>query len=109
MRHLFVFFSCLWLAGTLAAPVTAGAADMQCRQNLASASTGIEAALAQVKGAPGNAAESCVVYRRHFLEAVKARAVAALCTTAAERAQDLGRFDNAVEHINNVIAERCGS
>jgi hypothetical protein len=93
----------------LIAPAAAGAVDTQCRQGLAAASTGMESALAQVKTVRGNGDESCVAYRRHFREVVKARAVAALCTSGAERAQDLGKFDNAVEHINSMIAERCGS
>jgi hypothetical protein len=93
----------------LAAPAAADALDAQCRQSLAAASAGIQATDAQVKSARGTGDESCVAYRRHFLEVVKARAVAALCATGAARAQDLGRLDSTVEHINSMIAERCGS
>ena len=71
------------------------------------ASAGIEATRAQVATVRGD--ERCVAYRRHFLEVVKARAVAARCTSGVERAQDLGRLDSTVEEINSLIAEGCGS
>jgi hypothetical protein len=93
----------------LAAPAPAGTLDQQCRQSLAAASAGMQASGAQVNTVRDKGEESCVAVRRHFLEVVKARAVAALCTTGAERTQDLGRLDGTVEQINGMIAERCGS
>ncbi len=53
--------------------------------------------------------EICRAARTHFVEMVKARAVTAACKTGADREKDLRRLDEAVEGINGVIAERCGS
>jgi hypothetical protein len=92
----------------LAVPVAA-MPHTDCRERLATASTGMDAALAQLKTIRGNDDESCGAYRHHFFTVVKARAAAALCTNGAERAHELGRFDNAVELINVIIAERCPS
>lgn len=51
--------------------------------------------------------ETCTAAQRYFLEVVKARAVAALCKSGADRERELGRLDADVEHINGVIAVGC--
>jgi hypothetical protein len=88
-------------------PAAASTADI-CKQSLAAASASMDAARVRAKSAAAGE-EFCAAYRRHFLEVVKARAVAAQCKTGSERDQDLGRLDGAVEDINGVIAARCGS
>ena len=55
-----------------------------------------------------NSADTCAAYRRDFFDVVQAREVTALCKTGAEREQDLGRIDLAVEDINGAIAKSCG-
>jgi hypothetical protein len=95
------------LAISVATPVRAGISEI-CKQNLAVASASMEATRARLKTARAGD-ESCVAYRRHFLELVKARAVTAQCKNGSEREQDLGKLDGAVEDINGMIAARCGS
>lgn len=79
-----------------------------CERNLAVASTSVAVMQARMKnlGAKGGP-DFCTVTRLYFLEVVKARAVAALCKTGAERERDLGRFDADVDHINEEIGTRC--
>ena len=90
-------------------PLPAGAAPASCGQNLAAATARLEQALAHVKNSrTQNGTEVCATYRRDFFEMVRAREVTALCKTGAERAQDLGRIDLAVEDINGAIAQSCG-
>jgi hypothetical protein len=79
-----------------------------CKQNLATAMARVERALAHVKGLRDRA-DACTTYRRNFFDLVQAREVAALCKTGAERDQELGRIDLAVEDINGAIAKSCGS
>ena len=89
------------------APVTRAPAS--CPQTLAAASARMERAIAAVKGGRTNeSAETCAAYRRNFFEVVQAREVTALCKTGADRAQDLGRIDVALENMNGTIAKSCG-
>jgi len=89
----------------LAAPAAAG--PEICKHNLAAAFASMDAARARVKSAGPGSEESCTAHRRHFLEAVKARALTAQCKSGAERDQDLGKLDGTVEDINGMIAARC--
>jgi hypothetical protein len=89
------------------APITA-VVRPSCKQDLAAASAIIERAMARskVRDTRGGA-DVCDTYRRDFFELVKARGLMALCKTGAERSQDLGRIDVAVEDINGAIARSC--
>ncbi len=79
-----------------------------CDRNLADASASVAVMQARVKNlAATKGPEVCAATRLYFLEVVKARAVAALCKSASDRARELGRFDADVEHINEAIAARC--
>ncbi len=79
-----------------------------CDRYLADASTSVAVMQARIKNLDANGRpDVCTVTRLYFLEVVKARAIAALCKTGAERERDLGRFDTDVEHINEEIAARC--
>ncbi len=73
-----------------------------CTRNLTETSARLAALKVQLKSEP--AAKRCTVTRLYFLEAVKARAVAALCKTGPERARELERLDADVESINQAIA-----
>jgi hypothetical protein len=102
-------------AAAAAAPASAAttgaataAAPPACRQTLAAATTRVERALANVKSLR-NRPDACATYRQDFFALVQAREVTALCKTGAERDQDLGRIDLAVEDINGAIAQSCGS
>jgi hypothetical protein len=97
-------------AATTAASASAAAANgaPACKQNLATAMARVERALAHVKGLRDRA-DACTTYRQNFFDLVQAREVAALCKTGAERDQELGRIDLAVEDINGAIAKSCGS
>jgi hypothetical protein len=92
-------------ASASAAPANGAPA---CKQNLATAMARVERALAHVKGLRDRA-DACTTYRQNFFDLVQAREVAALCKTGAERDQELGRIDLAVEDINGAIAKSCGS
>lgn len=95
------------IAPAVTAPVTRAPAS--CPQTLAAASARMERAIAAVKGGRTNeSAETCAAYRRNFFEVVQAREVTALCKTGADRAQDLGRIDVALESMNGTIAKSCG-
>jgi len=98
-------------AGAAAPPAASAAASPpSCRQNLAAAAARMERAVAHVSArAPADGADICASYRRDFFDVVKAREVTFLCKSGAERDQDLGRIDVAVENINGAIALRCGS
>jgi len=79
-----------------------------CGRNLADASASVAAMQARIKGLSGvDRSEMCTVTRFYFLEMVKARAVAALCKSGAERERDLSRLDADISHINDDIAARC--
>jgi hypothetical protein len=92
------------------APAANAIAPPACRYNLAAATARMERALARVKGVrTGRDADTCAAYRRDFFDVVQARELTALCKTGAERIQDLGRIDVAVENINGAIALSCGS
>jgi hypothetical protein len=90
-------------------PATVTRAPASCPQTLPAASARLERAIAAVKGGrPNETAETCAAYRRNFFDVVQAREVMALCKTGADRAQDLGRIDLALENINGTIAKSCG-
>jgi hypothetical protein len=92
---------------SFAAPATAANLDI-CKHRLATAFASMDAARVSAKSARlGD--DSCAASRRHFLETVKARAVAAQCKSGGEREQELGKLDRAVETLNGLIAARCGS
>ena len=99
------------VAVAAAPPVASAAASPpSCRQNLAAAAARLERAVAHVSArAPADGTDICASYRRDFFDVVKAREVTFLCKSGAERDQDLGRIDVAVENINGAIALRCGS
>ncbi|HKY87864.1 MAG TPA: hypothetical protein VJL90_13985 [Pseudorhodoplanes sp.] len=104
------FVLTLMFLTALALPATAGMRDTPlCKAELAAASASLGQSSARVQRA-GNAKsdEACIAYQTYFLEAVKARSVAAQCKTGPEREQDLGRLDVSVEQANNGIAARCG-
>ncbi len=100
------------IASSLALVATAGAGIRDtddCRRNIEVAYSSLGQSAGQVQKTSGSRGEdSCMAYRRHFVDIVKARAAAAMCKTGPEREQDLGRLDDAVERINAGIAERCG-
>ena len=79
-----------------------------CERHLAEATANMATQQARVKrlGA-ARGAEACSATRLYFLEAVKARAVTALCESGPERDRDLGRLDADVETINSAIAASC--
>ncbi len=80
-----------------------------CERNLAESSAGIAAIQARLKSlGAARSPETCTATRLYFLEAVKARAVTALCKTGLERERELGRLDADVEQINAAIASTCG-
>ncbi len=73
-----------------------------CTRNLTETTAKLAALKVQLKSEP--AKNRCSVTRLYFLEAVKARAVAALCKTGADRDRELERLDADVESINQAIA-----
>jgi hypothetical protein len=79
-----------------------------CERHLAEAVANMASQQARVKrlGA-AHGTEACSATRLYFLEAVKARAVTALCESGPERDRDLGRLDADVETINSAIAASC--
>ncbi|MGE3147109.1 MAG: hypothetical protein AB7K35_16170 [Pseudorhodoplanes sp.] len=90
----------------LAAPAFSQTRDTPvCRRGLAAAAASLDASAARLKHAAAD--DVCSVYRLHFVETVKARAVTAQCKTGAERDQALVRLDHAVDEINTRIAQ-CG-
>jgi hypothetical protein len=104
------FVLTLMFLTALALPAAAGMRDTPlCKAELAASSASLGQSSARVQRA-GNAKsdEACIAYQTYFLEAVKARSVAAQCKTGPEREQDLGRLDVSVEQANNGIADRCG-
>jgi hypothetical protein len=97
------------VAPAVIAPAPVTRAPASCPQTLAAASARMERAIAAVKGGRTNeSAETCAAYRRNFFDVVQAREVTALCKTGADRAQDLGRIDVALENMNGTIAKSCG-
>lgn len=79
-----------------------------CERTLAAAAANVAAMQARVKKLPATpGAETCSAARLYFLEAVKARAVTAVCRSGPERDRELGRLDADVEQINEIIAARC--
>jgi len=76
-----------------------------CARTLSESTAQLEALKVQLKGV--GAANRCSVTRLYFLEAVKARAIAALCKSGAERDRELARLDADVETINRAIASGC--
>ena len=91
-----------------AATAAAAAASPACKQNLAAATARVEKALAHIKSQRRDRADACTAYRQDFFELVRAREMTAQCKTGAERDQDLGRIDLAVEDVNGAIAQSCG-
>ena len=88
------------------APVTEPAG---CEQNLKSTGTSVAAMQIRFQRlANADAAQKCSVIRLYFLEAVKARAVTALCKRGPDRDRELGRLDADIETINGSIAAQCG-
>lgn len=95
---------------SLALPASAGMRDTPlCKAELAASSASLNQSSARVQRAgSAKSDEACVAYQSYFLEAVKARTLAAQCKTGPEREQDLGKLDRSVDQANNGIAERCG-
>jgi hypothetical protein len=52
--------------------------------------------------------ERCVAYQHRFLAAVKVREVVAHCKDGNDRNRIVARLDDAIEAMNNGIAENCG-
>lgn len=98
------------LLNMLASPAMAGIRDTEaCKREVAATYASLDASANQVQTTmKGKREDSCLAYRRHFVDIVKARAAAAQCKTGEERTNDLGRLDGAVEQVNAGIAERCG-
>lgn len=94
----------------LAAPAAAGIRDTAyCKRDIAASYASLDESAGMIKSAGNKKGEqSCLAYRRHFIDIVKARAAAAECMTGTDRTNDLGRLDGAVEQINAGIAEYCG-
>jgi len=105
MPPLRMFAPIVALSLLAATPAGAGIVDTPtCKRELGAVSASITEALTRLKtGAP----ESCAAYRQKFIVAVRARAVIATCKTGADREQDIGRLDGAVEDINSAIAANC--
>jgi hypothetical protein len=79
-----------------------------CERGLADVNANVAAMQARIKKLGMVAGpETCTAAQLYFLEVVKARAVAALCKSGADRERELGRLDADVEHINGVIAVGC--
>jgi len=111
----FIAFVGLIVPGTfamalLAAPPAEPAAfqPQGCLQSLEVASARVAASQARVqKLGAKDSADMCKQTRLHFLEIVKARAVASLCEQGPDRERALGRFDANVSQINQRIAVAC--
>ena len=79
-----------------------------CERDLAGTSASVGAMQARIKSLTSvDASEMCTATRLYFIEAVKARAVTALCKSGVERERDLGRIDADVARIKDAIAARC--
>jgi hypothetical protein len=79
-----------------------------CLHNLQTAGARVAASQARVRKLDAvDGAEMCRQTRLHFLEVVKARAVAALCEQGPDRERALGRYDANVSQINERIAVTC--
>lgn len=94
----------------LAAPPAKPAAfqPQGCQYNLQTVNARVATSEARVQklGTAGGA-EMCKQTRLHFLEVVKARAVAALCEQGPGRERALSRYDANVSQINEHIAVAC--
>jgi len=100
----------LTLLPVLASPAAAGMRDTEaCKREVATTYASLDASANEVQSTmKGKREDSCLAYRRHFVDIVKARAAAVQCKTGDERVNDIGRLDGAVEQVNAGIAERCG-
>jgi hypothetical protein len=79
-----------------------------CKRDLSSASAGVAASQARLKGVARAAVEvKCEAYRQQFLIVVKARDVFANCKTGPDRDADVNRLDGTIEDINGGIATSC--
>jgi hypothetical protein len=97
------------LAVLATTPAAAGIVDTPtCKRELDAVSASVTEVLTRLKSGPKTVApEQCAAYRRQFIGVVRARAVIATCKTGADREQDIGRLDGAVENINSAIAANC--
>ncbi|HZP78732.1 MAG TPA: hypothetical protein VFB45_21525 [Pseudolabrys sp.] len=73
-----------------------------CTRNLTETTAKLAALKVELKGTATG--KRCTVTRLYFLEAVKARAVTALCKSGPDRIRELERLDADVETINQAIA-----
>lgn len=79
-----------------------------CPHNLETAGARVAAYAARMRKPGGNdGADMCRQTRLYFLEAVKVRAVTALCAQGPGRERALGRLDANVAQINERIATAC--
>jgi hypothetical protein len=107
MRSLSLILTAAVFAASHAAH--AGTVDTPaCKRDLSTASAGVAASQAQLKGVARAAVEvKCEAYRQQFLIVVKARDVFANCKTGPDRDADVGRLDGTIEDINGGIATSC--
>lgn len=79
-----------------------------CKRDLAETWSGMEAALAQLKGvARAGREEKCEVYRRHVDIVAKAREVFARCKIGRDREGDLIHMDGALDDVKTTISRDC--
>lgn len=105
----FLAFIVLIVSTTLLLATTTKSESPGCEQNLANTTANVaamQARLKKISSAKGPAI--CNATRFYFFEMVKARALTAACKNNADRERELSRLDADVEHINELVAARCG-
>jgi len=106
MRISSAFLTTLAIAVSL--PLSAGAADTVCKQDLSSISkvlSDTRAALAVFSKKIGE--EKCAAFRRRLFLVVTARDVLSTCKSGNDRFEGLSQFDQVIEDVNTGIADSC--